>query len=149
MNMRSNEAACHASSSSLRRIANSCRSRSLVRSVDILRISFTDMKWGFSSEITHAFGERDTSHAVKAYRASIVLSGDASGSKWTIISTCAAVLSSTRLILIFPASLASRIDSIIFPVVFVNGISVIVRVLRSVLAILARIFTFPPRCPSA
>ena len=42
----------------------------------------------------------DVSHAVNAYRASMVLSGEISLGKWTNISTADEVLSSTRLTLI-------------------------------------------------
>ena len=52
------------------------------------------------------------SQSVKLYKASIVLSGEIPGGKWTNISTFSEVLSSIFLILILPLSLALRIEFI-------------------------------------
>ncbi len=57
-------------------ISNSFFSKVLVKSVENFKISFTPKNLGFSSTITHAFGEMDTSQSVKAYNASIVILGD-------------------------------------------------------------------------
>ena len=46
--------------------------------MDILSISPTPMKFGLLSIIKQPKGEIDVSHAVKAYRASMVLSGEIS-----------------------------------------------------------------------
>ena len=93
-------------------------------------------------------GEIEFSQLVKAYNASIVLSGDILGGKCTNISTFAAVLSSIFLILILPLSLAFRMLSISDEVVVAKGISVITSVFLSICEIFARTRTFPPRLPS-
>ena len=79
MKMRSSDAACHASFNSPNLIFNSSPNSDLVCSAERRRISETPRKCGFSSQITHEFGEIDTSQSVKAYRASMVLSDDSSG----------------------------------------------------------------------
>ena len=56
--------------------------------------------------ITHPKGEIELSQSVKAYRASIVLSGDIPAGRWTSISTDAAVLSSIFFTFILPLSFA-------------------------------------------
>ena len=38
--------------------------------------------------ITQVFGDMDVSQSVKAYKASIVTSGDTPGARWMMISTC-------------------------------------------------------------
>ena len=73
----------------------------------------------------------DVSHAVNAYRASMVLSGEISLGKWTNISTADEVLSSTRLTLILPCSFALRILSIREEVLVLKGISLITNVFLS------------------
>ncbi len=65
-----------------------------------------DRNCGFLSTITHALGEMHTSQSVKAYNASIVISGEIPGASSIMISTSAAVLSVTFFILIFPWSFA-------------------------------------------
>ena len=65
-----------------------------------------------------------------------------------MISAVAAVLSSIFLTLIFPLSFARMIDAIKLSVVDPYGISEIISVLESTLAILALTRTFPPRKPS-
>ena len=62
--------------------------------------------------MTHPSGEIEISQSVKAYKASIVLSGDIPEGIWMIISVFEDVLSSTFLILILPLSLAFKILSI-------------------------------------
>ena len=62
--------------------------------------------------MTHPKGEIELSQSVKAYKASMVLSGDIPAGRWTSISTDAAVLSSIFLIFILPLSFALRIFSI-------------------------------------
>ena len=73
----------------------------------------------------------DVSHAVNAYKASMVLSGEISLGKWTKISTADEVLSSTRLTLILPCSFAFRILSIREEVLVLKGISLITKVFLS------------------
>ena len=89
----------------------------------------------------------DDSQLVKAYKASMVLSGDNPEGKCTKISTSAAVLSSIFLTFIFPLSFAFKIESIRDDVVVANGISVITNVFLSNWDILARTRTLPPRKP--
>ena len=67
--------------------------------------------------ITQALGESATSQLVKAYRASMVLSGDTSFCSVMLISTPLLDMSSTFLILILPLSLALMIESIRLSVV--------------------------------
>ena len=98
--------------------------------------------------ITQALGEIDTSQSVKAYSASMVISGDTPGASLIRISMSLAVLSITCLILIFPLSLALTIESIKDVVVVPKGISRIAIVLESTSSMVARTLTFPPRCPS-
>ena len=62
----------------------------------------TYRKWGLLSLITQQLGDMLISQSVNAYSASIVLSEDTPGARWTRISTLRAVLSSTFLILYFP-----------------------------------------------
>ena len=99
------------------------------------------------STITHAFGDMDTSQSVKAYRASMVLSGDTSFGRWMTMFTFPAVRSSIFLILIFPFSFAFRMESMTICVVFPNGISVMAMVFLSSFSIRARTLTVPPRLP--
>ena len=61
--------------------------------------------------MTQAFGLMVVSQSVKAYRASMVLSGDTSAGRWMMISTWSVVMSSIFLILIFPLSFAFRMLS--------------------------------------
>lgn len=67
-------------------------------SVERLSISDTPIKLGLLSSIIQPKGEMEVSHAVKAYNASMVLSGEIPDGKCTNISTSAAVLSSIFLI---------------------------------------------------
>jgi hypothetical protein len=62
--------------------------------------------------ITQVFGDTETSQSVNLYKASMVISGEIPGARSTCISTSAAVLSVTFLILIFPASFAFTMLSI-------------------------------------
>ena len=87
------------------------------------------------------------SQSVKAYNASMVISGETPGANCISISTSLAVLSITFLILILPVSLAFKILSIKPPVVVEYGISLINNVFLSNSSILARIRTFPPLPP--
>ena len=87
------------------------------------RISLTPKKRGFSPSIIDEFGAIEISQSVKAYKASIVLSGETPGARCTIISAIEEVLSSIFLILIFPLSFAFSTDSIKEPVVVPIGIS--------------------------
>lgn len=64
--IRSSEAACHASFSSPRRISSSRPSSQRVCSAERRRISDTPRKWGLSSQMTQAFGAIETSQSVKA-----------------------------------------------------------------------------------
>ena len=64
----------------------------------------------------------EVSQDVNAYSPSILLSGDTPFGKCTRISTSLAVLSSILLILIFPFSLAFKIESISVDVVVEKGI---------------------------
>ena len=64
------------------------------------------------------------------------------------ISVVAAVISSIRLIRIFPFSTAFRIFSIRLVVVRPAGNSVMLKVLLSIFSILARLLSTPPRSPS-
>ena len=148
MKIFSSEALCHCISSSESSISSSCLSRLTVRSVLRRNTSETVRKCGLLSSITQVMGEIAVSQAVKAYSASIVLSGDVPLGKCTNISTLAAVLSSTFLIFILPFSLAFSIESISEVVVVVNGISVMQSVLLSSCEILARTRTRPPLAPS-
>ncbi|MBA7555957.1 hypothetical protein ES705_48651 [subsurface metagenome] len=93
-------------------------------------------------------GETEISQSLKAYNASIILSGDTPAARWINISTFSAVLSSIFFNLILPFSLALIIESIRFDVVLPKGISVIESVLLSTLLIFARILIAPPLRPS-
>ena len=148
INIFSREEKCRDSRISPFLISSSCFSKSIVLSADFFRTLLTVRKCGLLSSIIQQLGEILTSQSVKAYRASIVLSDEVPGARCTNISTLAAVLSSTLRILIFPLSTAFRIESITVEVVFPYGISVIASVLLSILLILARTFTAPPRSPS-
>ena len=114
---------CHILSNSSKRISNSNFNKRTVVSAVTLRISETPINRGLSPSIIVEFGEIDTSQSVKAYRASIVLSGETPGNKCTIISASMEVLSSIFLILILPLSFALITDSINDPVVVPKGIS--------------------------
>ena len=81
MKILSKLAKCHFSSSSWSSISNSFLSKETVWSVFLLRISETERNSGLSPTITHAFGEIETSQSVKAYNASMVLSGETSLAK--------------------------------------------------------------------
>ena len=148
INIFSSELKCHCSLSSPNRILSSSIKRFLVLSVFLFKISETPIKRGFSSDIIPEFGEMLVSQSVKAYKASIILSGEILGARWMIISTFAEVLSSTFFIFIFPLSLALRMLSINEPVVEPKGISVITSVFLSALLILALHRILPPRKPS-
>ena len=148
MNIFSSEAKCNASSISPFLISSSCFSKSNVLSADFFSTLLMVRKCGLLSSMTQQLGEMLTSQSVNAYSASIVLSEEVPGARCTSISTLAAVLSSTLRILIFPLSTAFKIESITVEVVFPYGISVIASVLLSILVILARTFTAPPRSPS-
>ncbi len=74
--MRSKEAKCHCSSSSPSFISSSFFKSSTVLSVERRSISDTPIKSGLFSSITQPKGEIAVSQAVKAKRASIVLSGE-------------------------------------------------------------------------
>ena len=97
-------------------------SNSTVLSVEILNISEIPIKQGLLSIITQLSGEIEDSQSVKAYSASIVLSGEIPGGRYINISTFSAVLSSIFLILIFPLSLAFSILSINDEVLVEKGI---------------------------
>ena len=92
----------------------------------------------------HAFGEIEISQSEKAYKASMVLSGETPAGRCIRISTNSAVLSSIFLILIFPLSLALITESINVEVVVANGSSVIFNNLASTCSIRARTFILPP-----
>ena len=139
---------CHLFFNSSNWISNSCRSKSTVLSVEIFNMSETPTNKGLLSSITQPKGATEVSQAVKANKASMVLSGETPGKRWIKISTSAAVLSSIFLILIFPFSLAFKILSIKLEVLVENGIWVITKVFLSNWAILARTRTRPPRIPS-
>ena len=100
-------------------------------SVERRNISETPTKKGLLSSITQPRGEIDVSQFVKAYKASMVLSGEIPEGKCTNISTSAAVLSSIFFILIFPLSLAFKIESIKDDVLVPKGISDITKVFLS------------------
>ena len=148
INIFSKEEACHFSFNSAKRMLSSCFNNALVWFVLSTKISFTLIKYGLSFLMTQVFGETDTSQSVKAYKASMVTSGEIPGAKCTIISTFLAVLSSIFLILILPLSLADIILSIKLPVVVEKGTSVMAKVFLSFSIILARTRTLPPRWPS-
>ena len=76
MNILSKEKLCHWSSNSFRRISSSFFNKLKVLSVDLIKISETPKKDGLLFSIIHDRGEIDVSQLVKAYNASIVLSGD-------------------------------------------------------------------------
>ena len=139
---------CHLFSNSSNWISNSRLSKSTVLCVEIFNMSETPIKRGLWFSITQPKGATEVSQAVKAYKASMVLSGETPGGKWITISTSAAVLSSIFLILIFPFSLAFRILSIKVEVFVENGIWVITKVCLSSWLIFARTLTRPPRIPS-
>ena len=80
--------------------------------MDRRSISETPMNKGLLSSMTQPNGEMEFSQLVKAYKASMVLSGDNPEGRCIKISTSAAVLSSIFLIFILPLSLALRIESI-------------------------------------
>jgi hypothetical protein len=82
-------------------ISSSFLSKETVWSVFLLRISETVRNSGLSPTITQALGEIETSQSVKAYSASMVLSGETSLLSRILISTLSDVLSSIFLILIF------------------------------------------------
>ena len=67
---------------------------------------------GLWPSITHALGEIEISQSVKAYNASMVISGEIPAASSMVISTSAAVLSVTFFIFILPVSLALIIESI-------------------------------------
>ena len=119
--MRSKDTKCHCSSNSPFSISSSSLRRATVLSVDIFRISFTPINLGFPASIIQQLGETDTSQLVKAYSASIVVSGEMPGAKCINISTSRAVLSSILRIFILPLSLAIIIDSINEVVFTPNG----------------------------
>ena len=107
------------------------------------------MNRGFSSTMTQAFGEMLTSQAEKANRAFLVCSGSTPAGRCTRMSTCWAVLSSMRAILIFPFSAAETMVSIRISVVTPNGISVMRRSFFDSVRMRARMRTRPvPRSPS-
>ena len=141
-------AKCHFSWSSCSSISSSFFRRETVWSVLYFRISETERNIGLSPTITHAFGEMETSQSVKAYRASIIISGETSLASKMLISTSSEVLSSIFLILILPFSLAFKILSIRSPVFLEKGNSVMHRVFLSFWIILALARIFPPRFPS-
>ena len=116
-------------------------------SVEILSNSWTLVNNGLSSTMTQALGDIDISQLVKAYNASIVTSGEIPLARSIKISTSAAVLSTTFLILIFPLSFALIMESIKEVVVVEKGISVIRSWFFSTISILALTFIFPPRAP--
>ena len=146
--MRSRDAKCHCSSSSAFLTRSSCSKIETVLSVDRRNISLTPINRGLLSSMIQPKGEMEVSQAVNAKRASMVLSGEMLGGRWIRISTSAAVLSSIRLILIFPLSLAFKIESISDEVVVLNGIWRITKVFLSSWATLARTRILPPRKPS-
>ena len=76
MKIFSSVAKCHCLSSSSNFISSSLFNNAKVLSVDVFNISETPINTGFSPSIIDEFGEIDTSQSVKAYKASIVLSGD-------------------------------------------------------------------------
>lgn len=78
----------------------------------------------------------------------MALSDEVPGCRCTIILACAAVWFTTLLTLILPFSCALIIEVISEDVVLPKGSSVIDRVFESILSILARTFTAPPRSPS-
>ena len=84
------------------------------------------------SWITQQLGDSCNSQEVNAYRASIALSLEVPGCRLIMILAVREVLSSTRLILILPLSLAFIMVSMRVSVVSPNGISVIARVLLSI-----------------
>ena len=118
MKIFSSEAKCRVSSVSSRCISSSLRNSASVLSTDFFSTLLTERKCGFLLSMTQQLGEMFTSQSVKAYKASSVLSDDTPGVRCTKISTFPAVLSSTFLTLIFPFSMAFRIESINEDVVF-------------------------------
>ena len=75
---------------------------STVRSVEWRSTSLTPRNSGFSPTITQQLGEMDTSQSVKAYNASIALSDEVPGSRFTNMRAFCEVLSVTLRIFIFP-----------------------------------------------
>ena len=139
---------CHFIFNSSNWISNSLRSSTTVLSVEIFNIWETPTKSGLLSSMTQPNGATEVSQAVKAYNASIDLSGETPGKRWINISTSAAVLSSIFLIFIFPFSLAFKILSINVDVLVEKGIWVMTNVCLSNCEIFARTRTLPPRIPS-
>ena len=148
MNIFSKVAKCHCSSNSVSLISSSLFKRKTVWSVFARRISETPINTGFSPSIIDELGDIETSQSVKAYKASIVLSGETPEERWMIISAAADVLSSIFFIFILPFSFALRTESIKELVVVPNGISWIINVFASFFLILPRTRTRPPRFPS-
>ena len=97
--------------------------------------------------MTVELGEILTSQSVKANNAPMVLSGLTLLAKCTTTSTSLAVLSSTRLILILPLSLAFKMLSISEPVVTPKGSSRMTKVLLSSFSMRQRTRIRPPRRP--
>ena len=148
MKMLSNDAKNSCERSSSLRICSSFLRSPIVESTLWRSTSLTVIKRGFWSSITQQLGEMFTSQSLNAYKASIVLSEDTPLARWIWISTSAAVLSSTFLALIFPLSIAFKIESISDVVVLLKGISRITSVLLSSFSIFARTLILPPRRPS-
>src|SRR5690606_18923986 len=97
--MRSNDAKCHCSSSSSSLISRLLLNNSTVLLVDRSNISVTPINNGLLSSMIQPNGEMEFSQLVKAYNASMVLSGEIPEGKCTKISTSEAVLSSILRIL--------------------------------------------------
>jgi hypothetical protein len=85
MNIFSKVAKCHCASNSASLISNSLLKRKTVWSVFALSISDTPRKTGLSPSIIDELGDIETSQSVKAYKASIVLSGETPEDRWMII----------------------------------------------------------------
>ena len=148
MNIFSSEAKSWLSRASASAISSSRRNMSRVRVTESRSSSVTERNSGLLSRITQQLGEIDTSQSVKAYRASMALSELEPGMRCTTMRASFEVLSSTLRTLIFPFSIAERIEAMSVEVVLPNGSSVITSVLLSIFSILARTLTEPPRAPS-
>ena len=85
--MRSKEEKCHWASNSSNWISNSDFNKATVLSVERLNISLTPMKSGLLSSMIQPKGDIEDSQAEKAYRASMVLSGEIPAGRWIKIST--------------------------------------------------------------